>query len=350
MIIVMRPSASEEDIETVIKRLEEIGFGIHLSRGAERTVIGAIGGAAEKAALASAGLEAISGVERLVPIMKPFKLVSRDFRKEASVVKVGQVAIGGNEVVVIAGPCAVESREQLMSTAEAVARAGASILRGGAFKPRTSPYTFQGMEEEGLKLLAEARERFGLPVVTEVMSPEQVPLVAEYVDMLQVGARNMQNFYLLKAVGRAGKPVLLKRGPAATIQEWLMAAEYILSEGNYDVVLCERGIRTFETETRNTLDLNAVPVVKELSHLPVIVDPSHGTGKWQLVTPMARAGVAAGADGVAVEVHPHPEHALSDGQQSLTFERFGRMMEEVAAVAGVLGRRCRRPREAVVTQ
>lgn len=345
LIIVMKTGADEEEIQGVIKRLEEIGFGIHLSRGAQRTVIGAIGGEAEKAALASAGIEAVSGVERVVPIMKPYKLVSRDFRKESSTVKVGDVSIGGDEIIVIAGPCAVESREQLFTTASAVAQSGARLLRGGAFKPRTSPYTFQGLEEDGLKLLAEARERYGLPVVTEVVAPEQVPLVAKYADMLQVGARNMQNFYLLRAVGRAKKPVLLKRGMAATIQEWLMAAEYILSEGNYDVVLCERGLRTFETETRNTLDLNAVPVIKDLSHLPVIVDPSHGTGKWQLVTPMARAAVAAGADGVAVEVHPNPDLALSDGPQSLTPERFGAMMEQLAAIAQVLGRRCRRPRE-----
>ncbi len=343
VIVVMQPGASEEQIEHVIKRLEEIGFGIHLSRGTERTVIGAIGGVTEKAALATSGLEAYPGVEKLVPIQKPFKLVSREFRKEPTVVKVGPVEIGGQEVVVIAGPCAVESRDQLLETAEVVSKGGGAILRGGAFKPRTSPYSFQGLEEEGLKILAEARERYGLPVVTEVVSPEQVSLVAEYADMLQVGARNMQNFYLLRAVGKTGKPVLLKRGMSATIQEWLMAAEYILSEGNFNVVMCERGIRTFETETRNTLDLNAVPVVKELTHLPVIVDPSHGTGRWGLVTPLARAAVAAGADGVAVEVHPRPEQAWSDGPQSLTPERFGRMMEEVAAVAEAVGRTCRRP-------
>lgn len=349
MIVVMKPGSTDEEIEAVIRRLEALGFGAHLSRGVERTVIGAIGNATERATLASAGIEALSGVERLVPIMKPFKLVSREFKKESSLVKVGDVEIGGPEVVVIAGPCAVENREQLLRTAEIISRAGARILRGGAFKPRTSPYAFQGLEEEGLKILAEARERYGTPVVTEVVAPEQVPLVTEYADMLQVGARNMQNFYLLRAVGKSGKPVLLKRGMSATIQEWLMAAEYILSEGNYQVVLCERGIRTFETETRNTLDLNAVPVVKELTHLPVIVDPSHGTGKWSLVAPMARAAVAAGADGVAVEVHPKPEEALSDGQQSLTPERFHRMMEEVAAIAAAVGRTCRRPREALAT-
>lgn len=349
MIVVMKPGSTDEEIEAVIRRLEALGFGAHLSRGVERTVIGAIGNATERATLASAGIEALSGVERLVPIMKPFKLVSREFKKESSLVKVGDVEIGGPEVVVIAGPCAVENREQLLRTAEIISRAGARILRGGAFKPRTSPYAFQGLEEEGLKILAEARERYGTPVVTEVVAPEQVPLVTEYADMLQVGARNMQNFYLLRAVGKSGKPVLLKRGMSATIQEWLMAAEYILSEGNYQVVLCERGIRTFETETRNTLDLNAVPVVKELTHLPVIVDPSHGTGKWSLVAPMARAAVAAGADGVAVEVHPKPEEALSDGQQSLTPERFHRMMEEVAAIAAAVGRTCRRSREALAT-
>lgn len=349
MIVVMKPGSTDEEIEVVIQRLEALGFGAHLSRGAERTVIGAIGGATERARLASAGLEALPGVERLVPIMKPFKLVSREFKKDPSAVKVGDVLIGGPEVVVIAGPCAVEGRDQLLRTAEIVSRAGARLLRGGAFKPRTSPYAFQGLEEEGLKILAEARERYGTPVVTEVVAPEQVPLVTKYADMLQVGARNMQNFYLLRAVGKSGKPVLLKRGMSATIQEWLMAAEYILSEGNYQVVLCERGIRTFETETRNTLDLNAVPVVKELTHLPVIVDPSHGTGKWNLVAPMARAAIAAGADGVAVEVHPKPEEALSDGQQSLTPEHFRRMMEEVAAIAEAVGRTCRRPREALAT-
>lgn len=342
MIVVLKPGSGEAEVEEVVRRLEALGFGAHVSRGAQRTVVGAIG--ADEAILAESGLEALPFVEKLVPILQPFKLVSREFRAEGTVVRVGDVAIGGEEVVVIAGPCAVESREQLMETAEAVARAGARLLRGGAFKPRTSPYAFQGLEEEGLRLLAEARERFGLPVVTEVMSPEQVPLVAEYADVLQVGARNMQNFYLLRAVGRTGKPVLLKRGLSATIKEWLMAAEYVLSEGNYQVILCERGIRTFETETRNTLDLNAVPVVKQLTHLPIVVDPSHGTGRWNLVTPMARAAVAAGADGVAVEVHPRPEEALSDGPQSLTPERFRRLVGEVSAVARAIGRACAAPR------
>ncbi len=342
MIIVLRPGSGQAEVEEVVRRLEALGFGAHVSRGAQRTVVGAIG--ADESLLAESGLEALPYVEKLVPILQPFKLVSREFRSDGTVVMVRDVPLGGEEVVVIAGPCAVEGREQLLETAEAVARAGARLLRGGAFKPRTSPYAFQGLEEEGLRLLAEARERFGLPVVTEVMAPEQVPLVAEYADMLQVGARNMQNFYLLRAVGRTGKPVLLKRGLSATIKEWLMAAEYILSEGNYQVVLCERGIRTFETETRNTLDLNAVPVVKQLTHLPVVVDPSHGTGRWNLVTPMARAAVAAGADGVAVEVHPRPEEALSDGPQSLTPDRFRQLVEEVGAVARAVGRACAAPR------
>ncbi|HEY8450061.1 MAG TPA: 3-deoxy-7-phosphoheptulonate synthase, partial [Bacillota bacterium] len=275
----------------------------------------------------------------VLPILKPFKLVSREFRNEPTIVEVGGVAFGGEEVPIIAGPCSVESREQILAAAEAVKNAGARLLRGGAFKPRTSPYSFQGLEEEGLKLLAEARERFGLPIVTEVMSPGTVELVARYADMLQIGARNMQNFYLLREVGRSGMPVLLKRGMSATIEEWLMAAEYILSEGNFNVVLCERGLRTFETATRFTLDLNAVPVVKELSHLPVIVDPSHGTGRWSLVTPMARAAIAAGADGLIVEVHPQPEEALSDGSQSLTPERFKVLVDEVTSVAAAVGRR-----------
>jgi 3-deoxy-7-phosphoheptulonate synthase len=336
LIVVMKPGASEDEIRRVMARLEDLGFGVHLSRGKERTVIGAIG---DKSVLSAANVEAMPGVERLVPIRQPFKLVSREFRRESSVVHVGGVAVGGPEVVVIAGPCAVESRDQLWATARAVRDAGAHMLRGGAFKPRSSPYTFQGLEEEGLRLLAEAREEFGLPVVTEVMSPDAVELVAEYADCLQVGARNMQNFQLLREVGRARKPVLLKRGLAATIQEWLMAAEYILSEGNYQVILCERGIRTFETATRNTMDLNAVPVAKELSHLPVIVDPSHGTGKASLVVPLARAGVAVGADGLIVEVHPRPDEALSDGPQSLVPADFERMREEVARVAEAVGRR-----------
>jgi 3-deoxy-7-phosphoheptulonate synthase len=277
-------------------------------------------------------------VESVVPILNPFKLAGREFRAEKTVVSVGDVKIGGTEVVVLAGPCSVESREQLMSVAKHVSAAGARILRGGAFKPRTSPYSFQGLAEEGLKLLAEAREETGLLVVTEVLSEHDVPLVAQYADILQVGARNMQNYALLKSVGQLRKPVFLKRGMMATVREFLMSAEYLLSNGNYDVILCERGIRTFETETRSTLDLNAVPVINSLSHLPVVVDPSHGTGRWDLVIPMSKAAIAAGADGVMVEVHCKPADAFSDGYQSLTCENFAKLMSELAPVAQAVGR------------
>lgn len=331
----MRSSASPEDLERVKDRLRSFGFAVHESRGVERHIVGAIG---EITPERMQQIEAMDGVERCVPIVQPYKLASRQFRPEPTVVEVGGRRIGGSELTVIAGPCAVESEEQIVTAARMVKEAGATMLRGGAFKPRTSPYSFQGLAEEGLRLLAVARAETGLPVVTEVMDTEDVELVAEYADMLQIGARNMQNFPLLKEAGRSGKPVLLKRGLSATIEEWLMAAEYIISAGNPNVVLCERGIRTFETATRNTLDLNAVPVVKELSHLPIIVDPSHGTGKWRYVTPMARAAVAAGADGLMVEVHPDPENALSDGQQSLKPEKFHELMREVSAVARALGR------------
>jgi len=335
MIVVMRKGASEDDIQRVMERLRELGFSVHLSRGVERTVIGAIG---DKKPERVQQIEAMEGVEKIVHILQPYKLAGREFHPEPSVVSVGPVRVGPDTLTVIAGPCAVESEEQILTVAEAVKEAGATMLRGGAFKPRTSPYSFQGLAEEGLKLLAMARERTGLPVVTEVMNPQDVELVASYADVLQIGARNMQNFPLLREVGRTNKPVLLKRGLAATIEEWLMAAEYIMSAGNHNVILCERGIRTFETATRNTLDLNAVPVVKHLSHLPIIVDPSHGTGKWPYVIPMARAAVAAGADGLIVEVHPRPEEAVSDGQQSLKPEKFRELMQEVSAIAAVLGR------------
>ncbi|MFS8524489.1 MAG: 3-deoxy-7-phosphoheptulonate synthase [Limnochordales bacterium] len=335
MIVVMRSSASPEDLERVKDRLRSFGFAVHESRGVERHIVGAIG---EITPERMQQIEAMDGVERCVRIVQPYKLASRQFRPEPTVVEVGGRRIGGSELTVIAGPCAVESEEQIVTAARMVKEAGATMLRGGAFKPRTSPYSFQGLAEEGLRLLAVARAETGLPVVTEVMDTEDVELVAEYADMLQIGARNMQNFPLLKEAGRSGKPVLLKRGLSATIEEWLMAAEYIISAGNPNVVLCERGIRTFETATRNTLDLNAVPVVKELSHLPIIVDPSHGTGKWRYVTPMARAAVAAGADGLIIEVHPDPENAVSDGQQSLKPEKFHELMREVSAVARALGR------------
>ncbi|SHJ21503.1 3-deoxy-7-phosphoheptulonate synthase [Desulfofundulus thermosubterraneus] len=335
MIVVMQQDATSEQVEAVVDRLEKSGFQVHLSRGVERTIIGIIG---DRTRLGDMALEAMPGVEKVMPVLQPYKLASRAFHPEDSVVMVGDLAIGGEEIHVMAGPCAVESREQLLEAARQVKAAGATILRGGAYKPRTSPYSFQGLEEEGLKLLAEARELTGLKVVTEVMDVRTLPLVAEYADILQIGARNMQNFFLLREVARVDKPVLLKRGLSCTIEEWLMAAEYIMSGGNQRVILCERGIRTFENYTRNTLDLTAVPVVKYLSHLPVVVDPSHGIGKWQFVPTMARAAVAAGADGLLIEVHPNPAEALCDGPQSLTPENFAHMMKELRSVARAVNR------------
>lgn len=336
MIIVMKGGASKADVQHVIALVELMGYQPHIIWGTQRTVIGAVGDERAKARLHS--LEALPSVESVVPILHPFKLASREFKSTPSLVKVGGVEIGGDRVVIIAGPCTVESEEILMDIARLAKAAGARILRGGAFKPRTSPYAFQGMGREGLRLLALAREETGLAVVTEVMKPEDVDLVAETADMLQVGARNVQNFPLLKRCGEAGKPVLLKRGMATTIQEFLMAAEYILSEGNYQVVLCERGIRTFETATRFTLDLNAVPVLKKLSHLPVIVDPSHGTGHWEYVPAMAKAGIACGADGLMIETHIHPELAVSDGIQSLKPEPFRQLMRELLPFCQAAGR------------
>lgn len=335
MVIVMRKDATEDQLTHLIERLKEKGLQAHISRGVERTIVGAIG---DERVLQAVPLEAFPGVEQVMQILQPFKLVSKDFRPEPTVVDVGGVKIGGGTFTVIAGPCSVENWETLEETARAVKAAGAHLLRGGAFKPRTSPYAFQGLGEEGLKLMARARELTGLPVVTEVMDTAQVALVAEYADMLQIGARNMQNFDLLKAVGEVRKPVLLKRGLAATIKEWLMSAEYIFSRGNYQVVLCERGIRTFETYTRNTLDLSAVPAAKELSHLPVVVDPSHATGKRSLIAPMCAAALAAGADGLTVEVHPRPEDALSDGDQSLLPEDFSRLTDRLRSMLPVFGR------------
>jgi 3-deoxy-7-phosphoheptulonate synthase len=335
VVVVMKPGADETAIDRVVARLRDLGFDAHVSRGVERTVIGAIG---DRSVLVGTDLEAMDGVEKVVPIRQPFKLASREGHPEPTVVRVAGVEVGGPEVVLIAGPCSVESREQLLQTARAVKAAGARLLRGGAFKPRTSPYGFHGLGVEGLDLLAEVRAEVGLPVVTEVMSPQAVERVAETADCLQIGARNMQNYDLLREVGRTRKPVLLKRGLAATIQEWLMAAEYVLAGGNHDVILCERGIRTFETATRFTLDLNAVPVVKEMSHLPVIVDPSHGTGRASLVPALARAGIAAGADGLIVEVHPNPAEALSDGAQTLNFAAFAQMAADVRRVAAAVGR------------
>ncbi|HHW10368.1 MAG TPA: 3-deoxy-7-phosphoheptulonate synthase [Firmicutes bacterium] len=335
MIVVLRKEATAEEIKAVIERLHEFGFRTHVSEGVEKTIIGAIG---EKTADKIQRLEMTPGVEKIVPILQPYKLAGREFKATGSTVAVGPVVFGGKKVPVIAGPCAVESEEQMLTIAKAVAKSGAAMLRGGAYKPRTSPYSFQGLEKAGLEILAEAKRVTGLPVVTEVVNPGDVEQVAAVADMFQIGARNMQNYALLRAVGLSSKPVMLKRGLSATITEWLMAAEYILSSGNNDVVLCERGIRTYETETRNTLDLSAVPVIHEISHLPVIVDPSHGTGKWRLVLPMSKAAVAAGADGLMVEVHHKPEEAMSDGPQSLRPENFHEMMEQIAAVAAAVGR------------
>lgn len=336
MIVIMQQEATPEQIGAVLERLSKNGFQTHLSRGVERTIIGVIG---DRTRLSDMALEAMPGVEKVVPVLQPYKLASRAFHPEDSLVSVGELVIGGEEVHVMAGPCAVESEEQLLEAAWRVKAAGATILRGGAFKPRTSPYSFQGLEEKGLKLLAKARELTGLKIVTEVLDIRSLPLVAEYADILQIGARNMQNFALLREVSKVNKPVLLKRGMSATIEEWLLAAEYIMAGGNHQVILCERGIRTFETYTRNTLDLSAVPVVKYLSHLPVVVDPSHGLGKWRFVPAMARAAIAAGADGLLVEVHPNPAEALCDGPQSLTPENFNQMMEELAQVARAVNRR-----------
>jgi len=338
MIIVMQAGAPKAEIDGVIAEIERLGYRPHPIYGVERTVIGCIGDERGKAALQA--LESMPGVEACVPILKPFKLASREVRKENSVVDVGAgVSVGGARLAVMAGPCSVESETQTFTVAEAVARAGATVLRGGAYKPRTSPYSFQGLGEEGLKLLRRAADAHGLAVVSEVLDTQLVSLVARYADILQVGARNMQNFALLREVAHAGKPVLLKRGLASTIEEWLMSAEHILSQGNSQVILCERGIRTFETYTRNTLDLNAIPVVKELSHLPVIVDPSHGTGIRDKVAPMARAAIAAGADGLMIEVHQDPDHALSDGPQSLYPDQFAALVTQIRTIAGVVGRR-----------
>jgi 3-deoxy-7-phosphoheptulonate synthase len=335
MIIVMKHTATKAEVDGVVANIESIGMRAHLSSGEERTIIGVIG---DERPIDPEHFEMLDGVERVVRILHPFKLASRDFHPENSIVKVNGVEVGGNQIAIIAGPCSVESREQLMETAEAVKKAGATMLRGGAFKPRTSPYAFQGLGLKGLELLREAREQFRMPIVTEIMATQDVALVTQYADVLQIGARNMQNFALLHAVGETQKPVLLKRGLMSTVEELLMAAEYILSHGNHRVMLCERGIRTFETATRNTFDINAIPLLKTLTHLPVIADPSHGTGKWELVAPVARAAIAAGADGLIIEVHPQPAKALSDGAQSLKPDNFAKMVTEVRAIAQVMGR------------
>jgi 3-deoxy-7-phosphoheptulonate synthase len=338
MIIVMKSGAVKKDRDMVLKRIRELGYKPHVIHGETRDVIGAIGDERGKAVLQS--LESLHGVENVVPILQPYKLASKEVKKEPSLVRISDdLFIGGSRVIVMAGPCSVESEKQIIESALAVKKSGAHVLRGGAFKPRTSPYSFQGLEEEGLKLLAKARDLTGLPFVTEVINPETAELVAEYSDIIQIGARNSQNFALLKKVGQLGKPVLLKRGMSMTIQEFLMSAEYIMSEGNQSVILCERGIRTFETATRNTLDLSAIPVLKEKTHLPVVIDPSHGTGNHRYVAPMCYASVAAGADGLIVEVHPDPEHASSDGPQSLKPAKFDIMMEKLRLFAEAAGKR-----------
>ena len=335
MMVIMREGATEEEVAHVVARVEEAGASAHVSRGERVTVIGVIG---DRELVTQLPLEALPGVERVVAILKPYKLVSREFRREDTVIDVRGSRVGGGHFALIAGPCSVETYEQVLAAAEAGKRAGATMMRGGAFKPRTSPYAFQGLGLEGLKMLAAAREATGLPVVTEVMDPRDVETVAEYADVLQVGARNTQNFLLLSELGKAGKPILLKRGPAVTVEELLMAAEYIVKEGNREVILCERGIRTFETATRNTFDVSAVPLVKMASHLPIVVDPSHSAGRSDLVLPLSLAGVAAGADGVLVETHPNPEHALCDGPQSLPTAAFAEYAERVLGLARWMGK------------
>ncbi|OIO88611.1 MAG: 3-deoxy-7-phosphoheptulonate synthase [Anaerolineae bacterium CG2_30_64_16] len=335
MIIIMKHHATPGEINTIISQVETHGYHVHLSQGTERTIIGIVG---DGRPLENHNFELLSGVENVVRILQPFKLASRDFHPENTVINVRGVMIGGPQLTIMAGPCAVESRSQILETAQAVKEAGATILRGGAFKPRSSPYSFQGLGEDGLELLAEARDITGLPIITEVMSPEAAPTVAKYTDIFQIGARNMQNYPLLLAVGRTQTPVFLKRGMMSTVQEWLMSADYVLSGGNRNVMLCERGIRTFEPATRNTLDINAIPLLKQWSHLPVFGDPSHGTGKWELVAPTARACIAAGADGLMIEVHPHPEKALSDGAQSLKPERFAELVTSLRQIALAVGR------------
>ena len=336
MIIVVNNGNDREKLQNVVNYLEAQGLRLHISEGVQRTIIGLVGATQEQKN--SLNAESLDGVEKVMPVVTPYKLASREFHPEDTVIRIGDVTIGGNELQVMAGPCAVESREQMLEVAELVKASGAKILRGGAFKPRTSPYSFAGLEEKGLQFMAEAREKTGLKIVSEVMDPRSVQLVAEYCDIVQIGARNMQNFNLLREVGKINKPVLLKRGLSATIEEWIMAAEYVLSGGNEQVIFCERGIHTFETFTRNTLDISAVPIIKSLTHLPIIVDPSHGTGKWNLVQPMARASVAAGADGLMIEVHPDPLHAMSDGPQSLKPHKFDAVMKELQQMAQIMGK------------
>jgi len=337
-IIVLRPDATDEALRHILKKLESKGLSAHVSKGTERTIVGVIGDTSRVTEEEEDAIRVMAGVENVMRILKPYKLASRDFKAEDTLIEVKGRVIGGRKIQVIAGPCAIENKTLIMNIAEKVKDAGAAFVRGGAFKPRTSPYSFQGLGEEGLQYLADAREKTGLPVVTELMDPRDIEVMVKYADIIQIGARNMQNFRLLLEVGSVRKPVLLKRGLSATVKEWLMSAEYIMSRGNHQVILCERGIRTFETATRNTLDLSAVPLLKQLTHLPVVVDPSHGVGKWDLVPPMAKAAVAAGADGLLIEVHTNPEEAMSDGEQSLKAEAFSALMGELKAVASAVGR------------
>ncbi|MCL4467837.1 MAG: 3-deoxy-7-phosphoheptulonate synthase [Deltaproteobacteria bacterium] len=335
MIIVMKPDAAKKDIEHVLKTIRDMKLRPHISKGKERTIIGAIG---DERNLANIPLTTFAGVEKVMPILSPYKIVSREFKKENTLIRVNGITIGGKKIVIMAGPCSIEGREMLMAIGKSVKSSGAAILRGGAYKPRTSPYSFQGMGKEGLELLKEAKHLLKMPVVTEIMDTKDIDLISDYTDIFQVGARNMQNFSLLKELGSTNKPILLKRGLSATIKELLMSAEYIASKGNDKIILCERGIRTFETETRNTLDLNAIPVIKKLTHLPIIVDPSHGTGRRDIVATMSMAAIAAGADGIIVEVHQQPEKALSDGEQSLKPDEFKQMVKAIDRIARAIGR------------
>ncbi len=337
-IIVLNPKATEEDLKRIVRKLERRGLKANISKGTERTIIGVIGDTSKITEEEENTIKVMPGVEDVMRILKPYKLASRDFKSEDTLINVKGKLIGGKKIHIIAGPCAVENKTMLTNIAEKVKEAGATFIRGGAFKPRTSPYSFQGLGEEGLKYLSYASKKTGLPVVTELMDPRDINVVKKYADIIQIGARNMQNFRLLLEVGKCKKPVLLKRGLSATIKEWLMAAEYIMSKGNQNVILCERGIRTFETATRNTLDLSAVPVLKQLTHLPVIVDPSHGVGKWSLVAPLAKAAIAVGADGLMIEVHTNPEEAMSDGEQSLRPSDFKKLMDELRPIARAIGR------------
>jgi 3-deoxy-7-phosphoheptulonate synthase len=338
MIIILKPGVTDAHIDELTDILKARGLGVHLSRGVETTIVGAIGALDEEKSILAEQFVSLSYVDRVVPISKPYKVVGRAFRPEGSIIEVRGVKIGGNTLCVMAGPCTVESPQMLFDTARFVKEQGAHILRGGAFKPSTSPYSFHGMGEEGLRLLAEARDQTGLPIITEVMDTRDVEMVTKYADILQIGTRNMTNYSLLRAVGECRTAVMLKRGWASTIEEWMQAAEYIASRGNYDIILCERGIRTFETYTRNTFDINAIPAVKELSHLPIIADPAHGTGKWNLVNAVSRGALAAGADGLMIEVHPSPAKALKDGGQSLTFDNFSQLMRDIAPIANAVGR------------